>query len=511
MLIVDRSEMQEVDRITIEDFGIPGTLLMENAGIEFVNKFVEDFRPGKNERIAVLCGGGNNGGDGFVVARHLARRTCRVDVFLFVDGNKLKGDALFNFNLLPLYDIDVYDLSQEDRFEQHKHMLYSYSFLIDALLGIGFQGMPRGIIRKVIEFTHILQALIVSVDMPAGVEADGGQTELISIRADATYTVGSLKYGIVDYPGKDAAGRVEVLDIGFPVAAFKKAAISATFIDHALVNRLLPPRKPDSHKGTYGHLAVIGGRRGFEGASLLASRAALRSGCGLVTLFLSKGSAIQKPDEVIASYFPVDLEKITDVVLQEKLFNRQNALVIGPGLGLSSQACKLVKKVLELDMKVLIDADGLNCVAKNPDLLGKHRCDLVITPHIGEMSRLTGLEKDEVKKNKINVAKEFARKNNLTLVLKDAVTVVASARGSLFINDGGVTALSKGGSGDVLSGVVGSLMARGLAVEQAAVVGVYLHTECGRAAQKLKSDDSVKAGDLIHLLPEVLSQLRCGQ
>ncbi len=511
MQIVNRSEMQEVDRITIEEFGISGTLLMENAGFEFVNKFVEEFCPGKNERIAVLCGGGNNGGDGFVVARHLARRGFKTEVFLFVDRKKLKGDALFNFKLLPIFGIEAHDLSHEERFEHMKNMLGRCNYLIDALLGIGFQGMPRGMIKRAIEFSNTQDAPIISIDMPAGVDADGGQLELLAIKADATYTVGCLKYGLVDFPGKEAAGRVEVLDIGFPAAVVEQAARPATFIDAPLVNRLLPPRKPDSHKGTYGHLAVVGGRRGFEGASLLASRAALRSGSGLVTIFLPNGSTIQKPDEIIAGYFPTELEKIPDDIRIDDLFDRQNALAIGPGLGVSPQACMLVQKALELDKRVVIDADGLNCLAQNPDMIKKHRCDLVLTPHIGEMSRLSGLGRDQIKKNKVKVASEFAQNNSLTLVLKDAVTVVASAEGSLFLNDGGVSALSKGGSGDVLSGIIGSLMAAGLSVEHAAVTGVYLHTECGRAAQKLNSDDSVKAGDLIQMLPDVFSQLRCSR
>ena len=510
MQIVSRNEMQEIDRITIEEFGISGVLLMENAGFEFVNRFVEDFCPKTIDRIAVLCGGGNNGGDGFVVARHLSRRGYQTAVFLLGDRKKLKGDALRNFDLLPVFGVDVFDLSDEKRFEQMKHILCRYNYIVDALLGIGFQGMPRGMIKRAIEFTNGQAIPIVSIDMPSGVDANGGQKELLAIQADATYTVGCLKYGIVDFPGKEAAGRVDVLDIGFPAAAVEQAAHPATFVDSYLVNRLLPPRKPESHKGTYGHLAVVGGRRGFEGASFLASRAALRSGSGLVTIFLSKQSTVQKPDEVIAGYLPAGLEDIPDDIRLDKLFGSQNALVIGPGLGVSCQACMLVEKALQLEKRVVIDADGLNCLSQNLDMLKNHRCDLVVTPHIGEMSRLTGMSKEQIKSNKLSFARDFAVKNGLTLVLKDAVSIVATSEGNLFVNDGGVAALSKGGSGDVLSGIIGSLMARGLSGEDAAVTGVYLHTECGRAAQKLNSADSVKAGDLILMLPEVFSQLRSG-
>jgi NAD(P)H-hydrate epimerase len=502
--------MQDIDQITIEKFGISDELLMENAGFEFVNRFIQDFCLQKNDGVAVLCGGGNNGGDGFVIARHLCRRGYRTAVFLFVSVSKLKGVARRNFDLLSIFGIEVFDLSDEEKFEKRRNMLYGFSYYVDALLGTGFKGTPRGMIKRAIGFANELRGSVVSIDIPSGVDADGGQKDLFAVHACATYTVGCLKYGLIDYPGKEAAGRVEVLDIGFPRDAVKQVANPAILIDSVLVNSLFPVRKQDSHKGTYGHLAVMGGRRGYEGASLLASRAALRTGSGLVTIFLSSESSIQKPDEVIAKYLPDELEDIPDDILLDKLFERQNAIVVGPGLGVSPAARRLLVKVLQLERKVVIDADGLNCISNDPEILKGHRCDLVLTPHIGEMTRLMGMDKEQVKGNKRSVARDLAMRYGLTLVLKDAVTVVATSSGNLFINNGGIAALSKGGSGDVLSGIIGSLMARGLTGENAAVFGVYLHTECGRTAQMRGSADSVQAGDLIMMLPEVFSQLQCG-
>jgi NAD(P)H-hydrate epimerase len=499
--------MQEIDRVTIEELGIPGNILMENAGFEFVNAFLQDYAPGQDACIGVLCGGGNNGGDGFVVARHLCRRGYAVQVFLFVDEQKLKGDALFNFNLLRYFDIEIHDLWKEREFDHIKHNMDGCHFLIDALLGIGFRGTPRGMIKTAVEYANSTDRPIASIDIPAGVDADGGQSELCAIYADTTYTIDSLKYGIVDYPGKEAAGKVKVLDIGFPAAAVERASQPSTFININLVNSIIPPRASNSHKGTYGHLGVMGGRNGFEGASLLASKAALRSGSGLVTLFLSRESRIHKPDEVIAAYLASEIERDPDPKQLEELFTRQNALVLGPGLGVSKKACSLVRAALRLDKKIIIDADGLNCISQNPQVIEERRCKLVLTPHIGEMSRLTGVGKEEIKSKKVSIASEYARDKGLTLVLKDAVTVVATADGHVFMNNGGVAALSKGGSGDVLSGIIGSLMARGLSGEHAAVAGVYLHTESGRLAQTYNAKDSVTAGDLIQMLPHVFSQL----
>jgi NAD(P)H-hydrate epimerase len=274
------------------------------------------------------------------------------------------------------------------------------------------------------------------------------------------------------------------------------------FIDGALVRGIIPARKRYSHKGTYGHLAVMGGRRGFEGASLLASRAALRTGCGLVTLYVDEESRVQKPDEVIMGFLPAGSDR--DL---EGLLERQNTVLIGPGLGVTKASDVLVKSVLKLNKRILIDADGLNTLAEDPQILEQHAGDIVITPHVGEMVRLTGLSKDAIKSDKRGVALHFAKRYQVTVVLKDAVTVVATPEGGVYINDGGVAALSKGGSGDVLSGIIGSLLARGLSGREAAIAGVYLHTECGRSAEASGSADSVQAGDLIGMLPLVLSNL----
>jgi len=508
MLIVNRREMQEIDRLTIDEYGISDELLMENAGVEFVNRLLLDFRPDKYEKIGVLCGGGNNGGDGFVIARHLQRRGLEATVFLFVRSEKLKGIALSNFERLSLFGIEVRDCSTAEALEKSREQIRGCRFLVDALLGTGFRGLPRGTIKDAIALINSSRIPVIAIDMPSGVDADGSQEDMLAVKASATYTVGCLKYGLVDFPGKEAAGYVEVLDIGFPPDAVRRASKPAVFIDAPLVNRLVPRRKGDSHKGTYGHLAVLGGRSGYEGASLLASRAALRAGCGLVTLFLSKESRVQKPDEVIAGYLPADVDNTPDDLDLEELLKNQNVLVIGPGLGVSKGTRTIVQKALQLQKKILIDADGLNTLSVFPDLLGQQREEIVITPHIGEMMRLTGLTKEEIKADKRGVSLNVAKKYNFTVVLKDAVTVVATAEGEIFINNGGVAALSKGGSGDVLSGIIGSLMARGLSGRDAAISGVYLHTESGRLAESRLGADSVQAGDLIATLPDVLSSLQ---
>jgi NAD(P)H-hydrate epimerase len=500
--------MKEIDRLTIEEFKISDELLMENAGFEIVNSFLRDFSLSGRERIAVICGGGNNGGDGFVIARHLRRRGFQADVFLLTKRERLQGIALLNYERLSFFGVTSREVSEADDFERFKEDVVHYDYLFDALLGIGFRGSPKGTILQAIEFINSCGIPVISVDMPSGVDADGMQEECIAVRATTTYTVGLLKYGLVDYPGKDFAGDVKVVDIGFPPASIERVAGESYFIDRSLANSFVPERRADSHKGIYGHLGVVGGTYGYEGASLLAARAAARSGCGLVTIFLSPESRVQKPDHVIAGYLPDRLESITEEVDLNVPFARCDTLLVGPGMGLSTGAFNLLRGVLKLGKKLLIDADGLNNLSKDKSILKDVKGEVVITPHIGEMSRLSGKSKEEIKRNKRDVAREFSRDFGVTVVLKDAVSVVATPDGKIFFNNGGVSSLSKGGSGDVLSGIIASLMARGLSGQDAAVAGVYLHTECGRIAEERKYEDCVHAGDLVEFLPEAFRRMR---
>jgi len=509
MLIVNSNEMKNIDRISIDEYHLSDEVLMENAGFEFVNLFLEDYDLSNNDRLAIFCGGGNNGGDGFVIARHLKRRGFNIAVYTFVNSEKLKGIALLNYKRLFNYKIPVIDVSTIERFEKNKDSLLGFDIYIDALLGIGFHGKPRGIIEQAIIFINNSKKKVFSVDMPSGIDANLGQVNPLAVRAEKTYTMGFLKYGLLDFPGKGFSKRINVLDIGFPKEAVEKINISSHFIEKSLASKLLPERKADSHKGSFGHLAIISGKIGFEGASIMASKSAIRSGCGLVTILFPSGKVINKPDEIISAQLPFDEEyRLKEDADIKYLLSKYNAIVIGPGMGVFNSAIGTIEKLLKLNKKIIIDADGLNNISQNIGILNNKSADIVLTPHIGEMSRLCGLGNKTIKMNKIEVAKDFSKKYKLTVVLKDSVTVVATKEGEIFINDGGVSSLAKGGSGDVLSGIIGSLMARGLSGRDAAIVGVFLHTECGRIAQNRLYEDCVKANDLIELLPEAFKNLR---
>jgi hydroxyethylthiazole kinase-like uncharacterized protein yjeF len=510
MRIVSRDEMKEIDSVTIRDYQIPDELLMENAGVEFVHALYQDRALEPGARVAVLCGGGNNGGDGFVIARHLARRGYEVRVYTFVDSGQYGGPALTNLRRLSHFAIGITEVLTRDALEREAAALRGFDLFVDALLGIGFRGSPRGVVADAIGFINSSGVPVYAVDLPSGVDADGGQSDPLAVRAIATYTVGALKFGLVEYPGKEFGGRVRVLDIGFPPGAVQRVNPSASFIDRELAAELLPERKGDSHTGSYGHCAVVGGKTGYSGAPLMAAKAALRSGCGLVSVLFPEGTRIAKPDEIIAHAFPLEEKGFPDGFDSGELFSRFSAVVVGPGMGVSDAGSAVVGNLLGLGKKILVDADGLTNLSKDLSVLEGARGEVVLTPHLGEMSRLCGKSKEEVKIKARAMARDFARSHGVTLVLKDAVTVVASREGALYLNDGGVPALAKGGSGDVLSGIIGSLMARGLSGIDAAVLGVYLHTECGRFAGRTLHPEAVRAGDLIELLPRAFRALSDG-
>jgi NAD(P)H-hydrate epimerase len=493
--------MNEIDRVTIQEFQISDELLMENAGFEFVNALIHDRALAPGARVAVLCGGGNNGGDGFVIARHLARRGHEARVYVFVDRGKYGGPALANLRRLSHFGLGITELLSRGALEKEAPALRGFDLFVDALLGIGFRGSPRGVVADVIDFINASGVPVYSVDLPSGVDADGGQTDVLAVKARATYTIGALKFGLVEYPGKEFGGKVRVLDIGFPAEALRRVNPAATFIDGELAAHILPERKGDSHKGSFGHCAVVGGAEGYSGAPIMAAKAASRGGCGLVSVLFPPGTGYTKPDEVIALTYPLGDKGFPDGFDAEGFFSRFSAIVVGPGMGVSEAGSAVVGKLLGLGKKILVDADGLTNISSNLAALDGIKGDVVLTPHVGEMSRLCGKSKTEIKLGSRAASQDFARRHGVTLVLKDSVTVVASKEGALYVNDGGVPALAKGGSGDVLSGIIGSLMARGLSGLDAAVLGVYLHTECGRMAGRTLHPEASKAGDLIELLP----------
>jgi ADP-dependent NAD(P)H-hydrate dehydratase / NAD(P)H-hydrate epimerase len=515
--LLTASQMQQVDRAAIEGLGLPGAVLMETAGRSVMEEIGRRELTAQCVRPLVLCGKGNNGGDGFVVARYLLDRSEEGFPIVFLCGRlkELKGDAALMARVAAACGVRIVELTGE-KLPDLESALGQTDLIVDGLLGTGSAGAPRGLICKVIEMLGDHTPPMVAIDCPSGVQMDDGQAPGPAIRADLTVTFGFEKIGHRLYPGRGFCGEVRVADIGFPEAAQAGLECSVFLAEAQDVGIHLPPREPDSHKGDYGRVLVLGGSTGLTGAPVMTCESALACGAGLVTagvpaslnpIFETKlteamshpladsgrGALIEEALEEIAGL----LEKSVDV------------LALGPGLGRDESTQRLVRALaVRIAVPTVIDADGLNAFAGEPDALRGINGPVVITPHPGEMSRLCGLSVARVKAAPIEVAREFASRYGLVVLLKGSPTVIAQPDGLTVLNPTGGPALAKGGSGDVLTGVIAALLAQGLDTFTAAFCGAYLHGLSGDIAARKLGEYSVVATDLISTLPIAIGEVR---
>lgn len=491
--VLTAGEMRAIERRAIEDYKIPGIILMEHAAQAVARTVWERFAP---VRTAVFAGTGNNGGDGWAVARLLRAEGWDVTVFHPGPGTELPPDAAANREMALRFGVP-------DRLWAevlHGSGLNGYGLVIDALLGTGFRGTVTGDYARLITAINGSGLPVVAVDIPSGVEADTGRISGPAVRARLTVTFGRRKVGLMLFPGREAAGEVVVDTIGLPGALLAEPASFYT-LDPEGAAALLPRRIPDSHKGTYGRLLVVGGSPGLTGAPVLAGLAALRCGTGLVTLGLREGLALpEKPPELMTAPWPA---------LRWEDFQ---AVVMGPGLSRAADGKELLWTLLPAERPKVLDADALNLLAGEADWWRHLRGPAVLTPHLGEMARLCGVSPETVRANRLDLAREKARQWGVVLVLKDAVTLVAPPEGAIYINPTGNSGLATGGTGDVLAGVIGGLLAQGLSPEKAATLGVYLHGAAGDLAAAEFGAAGMIAGDLLEKLALVIKRgTECGK
>ncbi len=505
MKLVNKDEMEKIDSETSINYGFPSILLMENAGIAISLKILENYSiiKEKNSSISVLVGAGNNGGDGLVIARYFFIHDIPVKVYIVSQKAKFKDDPLTNLNIADKLGIPISFIKDDNDWNSVKRDVLSSDFIIDSIFGTGLKGEVRGFYTKVFRDINNRLGCVISVDVPSGLlTIEDSQNENI-VRADTTITVGLPKVGMVDFPGKDYVGELNIVDIGFPNSLLNHHRIKGHIITHNMVNSLLPIRNSNSHKGTYGHLLVIGGSRQYTGAVILACMAALRSGCGLVTL-----ASIPSVCNVLRGYFPEaiikELPELDGSISYEAVdilrnsLSDYNSIVFGPGIGLSS-SCEEVLSMLIKDYEgtLLIDADGLNLLSRNIYILKEKKASIILTPHIKEMARLINADKSELISHKLNISRNFAKEYGITLVLKSAVSLVFHYDGRFFFNTTGNESMASGGTGDVLSGIVGSFMAQGLAILDSAVISIFIHGLAGDHAKTLYTSPVVIASDLI--------------
>ncbi len=515
MFLLTAQEMAEIDRYTIEELGIPGVVLMENAGKGATRFFMEVVDDIFSKRVVIVAGSGNNGGDGFVIARHLWCKGHRdVRVICLKELSRLKGDALVNCSIIKKLGVPLVEYTTEDHLEDISEELERSDVIIDAILGTGLRSDVRGLYRAVIERINAQNKAVLAVDMPSGLDSSTGKPLGVCVKALATATFGLPKIGQVITPGHNWVGKLKVVDIGIPDAVIEKFSPGRVFFGNGEASKILRPRADDSHKGTYGHLLVLSGSVGKTGAAALVSLGAARVGAGLVTLLIPESlnpileEKLTEPMTVPIAETPqksASLESL-ETVLQE-LANK-TAFAIGPGISLHEETQELVRELLpRVTCPMVIDADGLTALKGHVDTLKNLSSPAVLTPHPGEMARLIDSTSKEVQQNRLEIAERFSKEYGVVVVLKGFRTIIAAPDGRAAINSSGNPGMASGGMGDVLTGAIGGFLAQRYDPFDAACLGVFFH---GMAADRLREsgkEAGMLAGDLLDLIPEVMWEL----
>ncbi len=512
MLLVTTEESRRIDALTIQEFGTPGHVLMERAGAGATAALLEQFPHVRRRRVVVVAGKGNNGGDGFVMARLLARKGVRAEVVLLARAADITGDARTMLRRLQRTKVPVAECVGGTTAAQLSKRLRGAALVIDAVFGTGLNAPIKGQLADVLYAMNASGVPVFAVDMPSGLHADTGMPLGVAVQAEATATFGFAKVGQVLYPGLKHVGALVVVDIGLAPEAVARVAPQTALLGPRDVAPLVPQRDPEAHKGTCGHVLVIAGSQGHTGAARLTAHAACRAGAGLTTLAGPKSL-----NDVFCSGAP---EVMTAPLRDEDGFLRfdeselrarlegKTAVVIGPGLGTHDDAQRMVEFLLaETALPVVVDADALTCLARVSERLHRTRAPTLLTPHPGEMARLLATTTGAIQADRLGLARGFAVEHGCVLVLKGARSVIADATGLAWINPTGNPGMASGGMGDALSGILGALLAQGLAADEAARLGVYLHGEIADHVAAQRGDIGLLASDVIAGIPEGLHRL----
>lgn len=488
----DGVQMKKADEYTIRGIGVPSLVLMERAALQTVA--VMRSRNVDLSGALIVCGSGNNGGDGFAVARLLAEEGGTPEILFAGNEASMSCECSVQAEIARNMGIKIYTELPEKE----------YTVIIDALFGVGLSREITGKYLDVIDWMNSRNCRKVAVDIPSGVCARTGKILGRAFRADLTVSMACVKIGCEWFPGKSAAGETVPVPIGIDTALFADAPDVCVTYDRADISGLLPARRPDSHKGSYGKVLMITGSSGMAGAAYLSARAAYAAGAGLVQIYTHEDNrgVLQQllPEAIISCYADYDGKRL------EQLTAWADVVCIGCGLGTSGTAERILKYTLEhADKPCVIDADGLNLLSGNMELLERTKAGPVLTPHMKEMSRLTGRSVDALKDRRMDILKEFGDKYPAVCVLKDSRTAVYEHGRHPFVNLAGNSAMAKGGAGDVLAGVITGLLAQGMDRYEAAALGVYLHACGGDEARNSKGSYSVLAGDLITGMEKVIT------
>jgi NAD(P)H-hydrate epimerase len=513
MRVLNSAQMREADRRTIEEIGIPSLVLMENAGRQVVAAIESVHSDLAERQVAVLCGRGNNGGDGFVVARTLLQRGVDVAVFLIGRVADVRGDARINLEILGRLGLTVVEIADSQAWELHFSEIGECNLLIDAIFGTGLNAPLSGLMETVVADVNGSGIPIVAIDLPSGLSADSHQPIGDSIEAGMTVTLAAPKISLVLPPAETRAGDIVIADIGIPHEVIQ--ALEGPRVDlltRSAMRELITPRSPDSHKGDFGRVLVVAGSKGKTGAAHLAAVGALRAGAGLVTV-ATPACCLPVVATMGAEYMTEGIDERGDGLDPEAVDRvlelARDVIAIGPGLGQSAGTGEFVRSLVDrATTPLVVDADGLNAFVGRPErLAGREGRDVIITPHPGEMARLVGMTTDEVQASRLEIARNFATGHRAYVVLKGHRSLIATPDGKVFINPTGNAGMATGGTGDVLTGMVAAWLAQLLDAEAACKLAVYLHGMAGDLAEADEGEVSMTAGDVAGHLGDAIMEL----
>ena len=510
MKLVTAKQMQELDRLASEHYHIPTAQLMEQAGGQLLATLTAQDLPLKGKKIIIIAGKGNNGGDGLVLARLLQQEGHSVDTYVATDRGSVRGLARNELIRLDRAGGRVKDRSSWSMPDVRAALNHA-DLIIDALLGTGITAPVGGHYAELIDAMNEAGGMTVAVDLPSGIHADTGAVMGTAVRATMTVTFALPKLGLLLHPGADYAGRVIVADIGIPDEAVSMIDSRTEQITTDLVRRALPPRRSRQHKGDFGHLLVIAGSAGKTGAAALSAHGAMRAGTGLVTIATPRSvNAILEGLVMEAMTVPM-AETIDQTIAAEAiaalllLARGKRAVALGPGLSLHTETHALIRDLIpKLSCPLVIDADGLTAVAGHESIFARHEAPVVLTPHPGEMGRLLETSTEQVEQDRPAAARAAAQRYRTWIVLKGAHSILAAPDGRIWINTTGNPGMATGGTGDVLTGIIGGLLAQSIPLPDAAAAALYLHGLAGDLAARQTGEISMIAGDLLAHLPPAI-------
>lgn len=497
MRVGTASESREIDKICINDLKIPSIILMENAAL----KVLENIDLMKFDSFIIICGKGNNGGDGLAIARKLYLENKKIQVFLLKPNGNLSCDCEINYNILENMGIKINVLCSSDNLENLETSIKKSDMVIDCIFGTGLSRDVEGIYKDIISMINKNSNYTLSVDVPSGINSDTGEILSVAVKANKTISFVNYKKGFIKYSCSKFTGDIKVENIGVPQLAINKACSDTFILDKKSISKNILKRNKFCNKGNFGRAVLIAGSCGFTGAAYISTQSAVKSGAGLVTLISHKDV-----QNILSSKF---IEAMTvnfdDELKFNNCLNKANSIAIGPGMGNNKFTYEIVEKVLrKTNCPIVLDADAINVLKDNIDILKNANNKIIITPHPGEMSRITGLDIDYINNNRIDVAKNFASKYGVIVLLKGYNTVITDGK-KTYINSTGNSAMANGGMGDCLTGIIVSFLAQGYDPIKATYISTFIHGYCGdKLSEKMFC---VNAEDIIKYLPFAIKEI----